>query len=401
MVKEPILSDFEIVASTETKTTIDGFQTAWVAGDEINLFHAESSTNSYVNDKIFSIAEEDLATGKFKGTLSGSLTADKYDWYTIYPYKPQITSPVAGSGYQYIGSRSDKAQTQTGLNSTAHLCGTNYPLYGIAKNVSSGDTPSFMLKPAFSVIEINISNATTSELEVASISFTAPKSIVGTFYIDFSGEVASYSDATYVSNTANLTVSSATIPVGGNGKFYIAVKPFSATTGQQLKISVNGIEKIKDLTEDITFSAGKIKTLNYTFNSSAKSETLGPDWNTIFGTTYDGSFNPKANELSLSGTVGDVTINVTNGKSTNGYIKSGSLRVYANYNVVLSVPSGKKITKIITTAGGLNYAKSAISADSGTISVADNATTWEGNAESVKFSFSAKVGFGTITVLYE
>ena len=65
---------FEIVASTpQVKTVNQGMKTTWVANDAINLFHAVTDETSYVNDNSFKITADNLAAGKFKGTLTGSL----------------------------------------------------------------------------------------------------------------------------------------------------------------------------------------------------------------------------------------------------------------------------------------------------------------------------------------
>lgn len=148
---------FEIYAGSaevSTKTTIDGFSTSWKAKDSINLFHTVSGTTAYQNDGKFTVA--DPASGKFTGTLTAALeSGENYDWYALYPYKVQANSPANKSGWSYIGSRTDKSQTQAGANSTAHLAGPYYPLYGKSSVPTVGtEAPSITLKPAFSVVEI-------------------------------------------------------------------------------------------------------------------------------------------------------------------------------------------------------------------------------------------------------
>lgn len=135
--------NFELFAQpVTTKTANNGLDTKWVANDAINVFHAEAGSTAYDSDGRFTV--KDIETGRFDGTVSKSLSADKsYDWYAFYPYTSQITTPDnTASGYCYIGSRSDASQTQTGDNNMYHICGSNYPLYGIAKNVNASDVPS-------------------------------------------------------------------------------------------------------------------------------------------------------------------------------------------------------------------------------------------------------------------
>lgn len=270
---------FEIYAGSAevtTKTTIDGFSTSWAAKDSINLFHAVSGTTTYQNDGNFTVA--DPASGKFTGTLATALeSGENYDWYALYPYKVQVTSPVNTNGYSQIGSRSDKSQTQNGANSTTHLAGYNYPLYGKSSAPTAGaEVPSITLKPAFSVVEIEVKNSTASNLSVASILFTAPEAIIGAFCIDFSGDTPAYTafKDSYVTSTASLSVTGdATIAANASAKFYLAVKPFTAASGSTLKISVNGYEKSLKLTSDATFTAGKIKTLSFNYDKVSESGT--------------------------------------------------------------------------------------------------------------------------------
>ena len=257
---------FEICASTtDTKTAIDeAFKTTWVVegtADQINLYHKEASAAEYVNDNSFSAQTVD---GKFSGKLTSPLETDKeYQWLAKYPYDRDLTTPA--NDYSYIGSRSDQTQSQTGVNNTAHLSGYYMPLVGKGTSVGTA-SPTITMEHATSVIEINVTNNTTEALDVTSIVFTAPESIIGQFVIDYTGETTTYTEKTYASAVATLSVTDGTIAAGESGKFYIAIKPFSATSAQSLKLSVNGYEKEIPHTDDVTFTAGKIKKISFAYD---------------------------------------------------------------------------------------------------------------------------------------
>ena len=134
-------------------------------------------------------------------------------------------------------------------------------------------------------------------------------------------------------------------------------------------------------------------------NAAVKTVTLGNDWNTLFGTTYTGTFSTSAEKLSLSGTVNDVSIDVKNGKSTNGYIKTGDFRAYNGYTITLSTSAGK-ITSITSTVGGKKFT-SGVAANVGDLKISNNTIKWSGSAESVELTFSGTVSFATITVTYD
>lgn len=263
--------NFELFAQpVTTKTSNDGLDTRWVAKDAINVFHAEAGSTLYVSDNQFTV--KDIETGRFDGTVSKSLSADKsYDWYAFYPYTSQITTPDnTASGYCYIGSRSDASQTQTGDNNMYHICGSNYPLYGIAKNVNASDVPSIQMQHLTSVIKIVVTNSTEEELSLNSVSFTAEENISGQFYIAFNSETPKYTSAGHPSKTANLTVSDIKVAPKAKATVYIAIKPFTAKTGTTLKLAVNGYEKTLTLKNDITFTAGHIKPLNFNYDKKAE-----------------------------------------------------------------------------------------------------------------------------------
>lgn len=272
---------FEFYANMDdTRTVNDGMSTKWVAGDAINVFHAEVNTANYKNDGSFSTED---ATGLFKGTLAGELTAATYDWYAIYPYVELVTTPAnTTSGYVYIGGRSDTPQVQNGNNSTAHIAGKNYPLVGVAKGVAASEKPAITMSHISSLVEFNVTNKLTEDITVTSIALKALEDIVGTYYIDFTGVTGKpivYTPGDYVSQTATLNVSNGTaIKPGESAKFYMAIKP-TEFDGDNILITVNaktangtGTMEIEKEVET-AFLAGKKKTLKIGFNAEIEEVT--------------------------------------------------------------------------------------------------------------------------------
>lgn len=146
----------------------------------------------------------------------------------------------------------------------------------------------------------------------------------------------------------------------------------------------------------------KAASANYVLTVTEKSEGEGPavfgnNWNTLFGTTYTDPFNPKANALTLNGSVNGVSIEVKNGTSTNGYIKTGDFRAYKGYTITFTAPEGRTIKSIASTVGGKKFT-SGVKADSGTLSIKNNAISWTGDSKTVKLTISGTVSFATITV---
>ena len=265
---------FEIVASTvDTKTVNDGMTTEWTDGDALNVFHYYSEDLGYISDGKFELSGENT----FKGELSEVLTEDAcYSWYAFYPYNSKIKTP-ANTGdpnsYTNVGSTGSGAQTQVGNNSMVHIAGPDYPLAGLVEDVEyvPGEPVEFDMTHLTSLIEFVVKNDSEAPLKVTNISFTATEDVVGTYYIDFTdidNVVYTSSGVNYVSSVAKLVVEDGEeIAVGGTAKFYMAVKPFTAEAGETLTLLINDCEIDKELTSDVTFTAGKIKTINCSYKT--------------------------------------------------------------------------------------------------------------------------------------
>ena len=253
---------FEIYASAlQTKTANDGMSTVWVENDQINVFHAEAGAASYVNDGVFAIYKQNLADGLFQGALKQPLTASAYDWYFFYPYTIGMKTPAGDAVVTLAG----KTQTQKGNSNMAHIAGVNYPMCAVVENVAAGETPAGMMQHMTALVAINVQNNTSKPMTVVSAGIRASESLVGTYYMDFTGEEVVYTPSgdQYVSNTANLeVVDGEDIAAGSSAKFYIAVKPFTAEAGSRLTVYVNGSQKTIAIPETTEFEAGKIKTIN-------------------------------------------------------------------------------------------------------------------------------------------
>ena len=258
---------FEIIASTvDTKTVNDGMSTKWAADDQINLFHAVCDGTDYKNDGAFKV--KDVESGNFSGELCEPLDPqEEYDWYAFYPYKSQIENPKNTSGWAYIGNKNGITQNG-GYGNTAHIASTNCPLYGVATDVPAADMPSIEMQHLSSVIAINVTNNSDEDLVITNATFTANEPIVGSFYIDFSAAPTyTPSEEQYVSNAATINVKDgAALGNEESGILYLVVKPFTAAKESKLYLSVNGYEKELTMPKDITFSAGKIKTLNFSYD---------------------------------------------------------------------------------------------------------------------------------------
>ena len=269
--EEPISGAvYEIVSNPETRTTNDGMNTKWAAEDAVNVFYAETGSEVYVDNNSFTISEENLSAGKFLGTLTKALDINKsYDWFMFYPYSSYIKSPANyDTGYSYIGGRSDRKQSQKGINNMDHIAGTNYPMTGKVSGVAGSETPAITMKHISALIAVNVTNSTDTAINVSEVAVTVDgESLVGTFY--YNQVTGEYTDGNYVSNTATLAVTDGTIAAGANGIFYLATKPFYLDENDFTVniVTEEGATVSKTIAPiGVAFNAGKIKTVNITVN---------------------------------------------------------------------------------------------------------------------------------------
>ena len=257
--------------AAETKTANDGLSTVWVAGDALNVFHAPAGSSEYGANTEFTLS--DAEKGIFTtDALQGKLE-DVNDWYVIYPYDERIVTPAAtNEGFIDIAAKVHTTQKGYGLKS--HLAGRLCPLYGVAKGVSDKTIPSITMNHLTSVACVEVTNNSEEDLVISSVTFTAPEAICGTFYIDVTGEQPTYvcSGENYVSNTATVKVDNNGFSIGPGERtdIFVVIKPFTAKEGSELKIAVNGSEKVKVMDKDVMFAPGKIKTLKFSYEEVAE-----------------------------------------------------------------------------------------------------------------------------------
>ena len=256
--------------SAVSKTWNENLKTVWGSTDALTVFYAEAGTDAYSENLKFDIV--DSLEGRFECVLPEPLSGEVYDWYAQYPYSSYMKTPAnTASGYLTVGSKTSATQLQKEANSMAHIAGENYPLFGKVAGVVVGETPHVVMSHATSLLEIVVKNQSSTPVNVSSLAFSAPEDIVGTYYIDFTGDELVYtpSGANYVSKVATLTVNPAVeVAAGESSKFYLAIKPFTAEAGATLGLALNGSDaKENTLAAAKAFDAGVINTLNYTVSA--------------------------------------------------------------------------------------------------------------------------------------
>lgn len=270
---EPKGVPFELTASTiDTKTTNSGMVTSWKADDDINLFHAEATTSDYSENDQFTITSANLAAKKFTGTLTSALDpAKSYDWYALFPYSESFTTPANKTATVNLGSSS---RNQNGYDNTEHLA--NLPLVGKASNVAAEDKPAITMNQMAAVIKLTVTNSTTEDLTITSVSVTAPRKIVGGFIVDFTDPSnPTYTDGTYSYATANIKVVGGTaLGNGESATIYIPIKPIALAASEHFIIKVNTYSKDVVMPSAFTFTAGKMTPISFNYDKTFVSKNF-------------------------------------------------------------------------------------------------------------------------------
>lgn len=229
---------FELVVKlpAETKTYNDGISTKWSAPDTIKVQFSAKMSSLLSSTFIFDCEAGD---GVFKGHLN-SFWGDAFatiGWADIKAYYPHNSNGVPAS------------TEQDGYNSMSHLAGANCPLYAelTAAQVNSlgGNgfctTDALTLGHTTSVIEVAVKNGTTEAINVNEVDFLVGDEVKATTVVKNAGALAA----------------------GETAKVYVVVEPFTSAEADQLSFTVNDtfVKNIK--ATSVTFTAGKVKTVNF------------------------------------------------------------------------------------------------------------------------------------------
>lgn len=399
----PDVIPFVITANPEeTKTTNTGNTVKWAVGDQISLWHAETTTSSYVADGAFEAATA-AASSTFSGNLASALDpAMSYDWYAIYPYASGPNTP-ASFDYITIGSVAASAQTQDGYNNKNHLSGTTFPLYGRVVGVAADTQPAISMKHIASAIEFNVTNNSGDPVQIQQITFSssAVTDLIGTYRVNFVDGSATLTGATN-SSVATLNIDD---PVDlantESATFYMAIKPFEIVAGQTLTVTVKTNEGTQALSNvasgSFTFAPGKIHTLNVSFTNKSTSiaqfNYSDSDWLDAqsiakpamgAGTQLKGAFQKES----------PVYVTTVKGSGSEPVLWNNSgnyeLRLYNNNQLEVGAFNDKVITKIIFVG------EAPASADVGAYSTSSK--SWIGKSGKVVFSFTATKKINSIVV---
>lgn len=211
-------------------------------------------------------------------------------------------------------------------------------------------------------------------VDPASVVVKASKTATATITTDYNGTL-SVSSAN--SGIATASINGKVITVTGVAEGSTTITVTGAATS-----AYNAISK----TIDVTVTPNVVTPDTYSITPN----------NAFWGTNYSGTISSvSANSLTLNGESDDISVQLKNGSSTNGYVNDVQTRVYNGYTMKFSVPTGYDITAIAFTEGSAWAGNHTASV--GTMT--DN-KNWTGAANEVTITFKGTCQINGISVTY-
>lgn len=238
--------NFCIQAKLETKTSISDFSTSWEDGDALGVFHNKSYDGSF--------ELLDAENGNFEGKLATDLL-ESNNWTAVYPY-------AAVASFNSYPLTIATEQSQSSSNSTAHLAGSNVPLYGTLTDVALETEPVFQMHHLASFVKIVVTNTRWYETTINDVELVLEDAaLCGGFNLDLSSTSLTAVD---VQSKVKVTLETPTvIDKNGQAVFYAAIAPLTLPAGKSISLYVNGeLVKSSVFGEDIKFDPGKVKTIS-------------------------------------------------------------------------------------------------------------------------------------------
>ena len=276
----------------ETRTANNGSGTVWVADDALAVMHTSDGSTFYTSRFYYS-----GTSNAFKGRVD-NVSDVSNDWYLFYPYWGESMTTPKSVQISVPGT-----QTQTGNNSTEHLAGPNFPLFGKQLQQPASQQMSVTMANLLGVIKYRVNNNSDAPIVVKRIQLATPVPVSGTFSADLTANNIQWTASG--TTAANLTLNvedGVQIPVGTEGVFYVGTIPFTAAAGTQMKIKITAVHpsnptreidyyEVLNLTRDNTVTPNTQKAFpvfnyddNHQTDPGSGTPTIKTDQNLTFST---------------------------------------------------------------------------------------------------------------------
>ena len=341
-------STFEFVADiAQTKTTLDvanGYKVDWEEGDLVYMVTSDGTWGKpYSDDKYAAtIAEFKYADGKF--TSDATIADGEYIFKGMYATASQKSYHRGASSTHKL----EATQTQDCANPTEHIKANDALVGTFTATVPVAEMAKMNMSHLYTLMQVNIKNATGAAVEVAKFEMTAAGAdLAGIFNVTAfdTPALTTKQDAT---STITVNVTGGSVENNASRPVYFVMAPLSNYAGDvTFKVTDSeGKTYTKTVTMNgISFEAGKYNTTPYTIKEA---DVVEPEPEGVKTATISFASTAQRTSYSTAEQVwenDDVVFTNSKGSSTSNVGDySNPARFYKSSNISVTAPGN--ITKL-------------------------------------------------------
>ena len=321
-------STFEFVADiAQTKTTLDvdnGYKVDWEEGDLIYMVTSDGTWGKpYNEDKdAVTVAEFKYADGKF--TSDATIANGEYTFKGMYAAADQKSCHRGASSTHKLKA----TQTQNCATPTAHIKENDALVGTFTAAVPMAEMAKMNMSHLYTLMQVNIKNATGAAIEVANFQMTAEGAdLAGVFNVTAfdTPALTTNQDAT---STITVDLTGGSVENGASLPVYFVMAPLSNYAGDVTFKVTDSEGKTYTKTvamNGISFEAGKYNTTPYTIKKADVVEPEQPSsWvltdlaqikagdQVVIVSTKSGSSYAMSNDKAASAAPAAVKVTVSN-----------------------------------------------------------------------------------------
>lgn len=298
-------STFELIAEiAQTKTTLDAdYKVAWEEGDIIYMVTSDGTWGvPYDKDKSTeSIATFTYSGGKF--TTSATIAEGEYTFNAVYSNGEQMSyhrSDVTTNQLYATQTQDCGAPTAP----TAHIKANDALVGTFTANVPLNEPATVNMKHLYTLMQVDIMNATGSEIEVTKFEMTAAEANLAGIFSVKAFDTPAIAIKSGASESITVNVTGGTVADGGSLPVYFVMAPLADYSGDvTFKVTDSeGNTYSKTVTMNgISFEAGTYNKTPYTISTAdPKVQLANPLTSNVFVYVGDNSYKETANVNGIS-----------------------------------------------------------------------------------------------------
>lgn len=344
----------EIDEIEKTKTTINGLEVNWEAGDILYLVTSDGTWGkAYADDK----PGETIADYTFSGsdfTSEATINEGTYTFYALYGDASQRSYHRSASTTYFL----KETQNQDCTNPTAHLKVNDALVGAFEATVPSLAPASVTMQHLFAIMRVDVKNQTGSDLVLKKFEMTAADAtLAGLFTVNFGNTPIDIAEKSSQSSTITVNLTNGNVAAGASLPVYFVMAPLTNYSGNVTLTVTDSNEQIYTKTvtlSGISFAKGSLNTTPYTITAGTAPTSFTWDLST------DSTSEASADRIGWTNDVADMLCEkgTSSTDANNYYPGSGktSTRFYGGSKLSITPKAGQSLTYYVFTATTEGYA---------------------------------------------